>query len=123
MIDDEVDILLTLEYYFQKRGLHLVTFTNPVDALAHFEQNSTRYDLVLTDLKMAHMMGYELAGNIATINPEVKIVTMSAFEIDEGQMQVAKKLTNKLVDHIKKPFSLSDLEALLNKHLDSSKQE
>jgi CheY-like chemotaxis protein len=43
-------------------------------------------DLVLSDIRMPRMSGYELVIKIRTIKPKIKIILMSAFEIREGEL-------------------------------------
>ena len=43
-------------------------------------------NLVLSDIRMPRMNGYELVIKIRTIKPKIKFILMSAFEIREGEL-------------------------------------
>lgn len=117
VVDDEKDILRLIESYLDKRRIEHVGFSDPADALAHFQQNSTKYDIVLSDIRMPHMSGLELAEHIKALNPKVKILMMSAFVIDSDQMRRIRT-EQKVADFVAKPFTLHLLGDLLDKHLD-----
>lgn len=68
-------------------------------------------EIVITDIKMPQMSGMELAKHIRHINPETKIVLMSAFD-DKEYLYGAIELG--VFRYIKKPVSLTDLSYILH---------
>jgi DNA-binding NtrC family response regulator len=116
VVDDEKDILRLIESYLDKRRIQHVGFSDPVDALTHFQQNSTKYDVVLSDIRMPHMSGLELAEHITALNPKVKILMMSAFVIDSNQMR-RLRTEQKVADFVAKPFTFNMLGEVLDRHL------
>lgn len=115
VVDDEKDILRLIQSYLGKRQIDNVGFSDPVDALAHFQQNLAKYDLVLSDIRMPRMSGHEFAERINELNPNVKLILMSAFMLDSDRLRKLKE--DQKVDFISKPFTLSKLGNLLDKHL------
>ncbi len=86
------------------------TFTDPLAALEHFNLDPKDHHIVICDIKMPGMYGYELAKQIKKNNPEVKIILMSAFEIEDKEL--SRLLTDVKVDaFIKKPFSFESLKS------------
>jgi response regulator RpfG family c-di-GMP phosphodiesterase len=88
------------------------TFADPLAALEHFSSNSKYHNIVISDIIMPGMNGYEFVKQIKNINPQVKVILMSACEIED------KKLSNLLADlkigaFIKKPFSSKMLKSVI----------
>jgi len=80
-IDDESDITFTFKIGFEDTGLFTVdTFNDPRAALFRFKPGM--YDLLLIDIRMPQMSGYELYKEIRKIDAEIKVIffTASPFE-------------------------------------------
>ena len=89
-------------------------FTDPLKALQYFEENYDEIDLVLSDIKMLKMNGYELVKRIKTIRPETKIIFMTALETDRSE--VSKILPSINIDgFLVKPGSLENLVNTIKK--------
>ena len=67
-VDDELDILTIIKMSLERYNHKVDTFSNPLKALSHFEKNPA-YDLVITDIRMPYMTGYELASRLRAIDP------------------------------------------------------
>lgn len=63
-------------------------------------------DILLTDIRMPHMTGIDLAKEILVLNPECKIIFMSGYS-DKEYLLAAVKL--KAVNYVEKPISLEEL--------------
>jgi response regulator RpfG family c-di-GMP phosphodiesterase len=121
LLDDEFDITTVLKQGLEKQGFRVFGFTDPLLALEHFRINSKQYSLVISDLRMPQMNGYEFTKNIKKIKPEVKIFLMTAFEIDnKGFSRVLQSV--KIDEFIQKPISLKDLARLISKHIHIQKR-
>ena len=57
-VDDDCDITLTLKRSFEQRGFSMDVYNDPIEALVNFKPNY--YDLLLLDVKMPKMNGFEL---------------------------------------------------------------
>ena len=105
IIDDEYDIISTLEMVLQLEGYDVVTAFHGLEALKILEK-SVVPSLILSDVMMPVMNGYEFSKSLKQfpLLKDVPLILMSAAQIDEGQ-----------VDHshfrlfIKKPFDLDRL--------------
>ena len=82
LVDDEFDIMTTFTWGLEQQGFHVVGFTEPLLALNHFQINSKQYGLVISDLRMPVMSGYQFIKKVKEIKPQVKVFFISAFEID-----------------------------------------
>jgi DNA-binding response OmpR family regulator len=112
IVDDEPDILTTFKRSLELAGYSTYGFTNPSAALEHFRQNPKAYQIVITDVRMPGMSGFELAREIRNLDRDVKIIIMSAFEMNMSE--VKKVLPSLKVDDIvKKPVRLDKLTTII----------
>jgi len=59
IVDDDYDIAFLIKISLEKVGLFASFFTDPLMALDEFKSNSIDYDLVISDIRMPIMNGYE----------------------------------------------------------------
>jgi two-component system, OmpR family, response regulator ChvI len=81
-VDDDRDTLFTIKKSLEDHGFIVDTFSNPLKALSSFKPDS--YDLVLIDIKMPEMSGFEFYQELqkkTTYGTEIKICFITAFEI------------------------------------------
>jgi response regulator RpfG family c-di-GMP phosphodiesterase len=91
-----------------KQNIDVCGYTDPLLALEHFKDNYNKIDLVLSDIRMPQMNGYELANRIKALQPRVKVILMSAFEIRE--VEFSKMFHSVKIDSlISKPISMKNL--------------
>lgn len=106
VVDDELDIVLIFKQALSRRGYTVFGFTDPLLALEHFKLNSSDYGLVITDVRMPRMSGFELAANIKVIKPDAKVVFMSAFEVSDLEFSMPGVKIN---DFLRKPVNVKTL--------------
>src|SRR5215831_7224316 len=71
ILDDEFDIMSIFTLALEQQGYHVIGFTEPLLALDHFQKNSDRYGLVISDLRMPVMNGYQFIKKVKEIKPQV----------------------------------------------------
>jgi DNA-binding response OmpR family regulator len=76
IVDDEPDINLALKLFLEQNGFKVNTFTDPLLALEYFRKGL--YDLVILDIKMPKMHGFELYRQIRKIDDKVKACFLTA---------------------------------------------
>jgi len=106
VVDDELDIVLIFKQALNRQGYTVLGFTDPLLALEHFKLNSSDYGLVITDVRMPRMSGFELAANIKVIKPDAKVVFMSAFEVSDLEFSMPGVKIN---DFLRKPVDVKTL--------------
>jgi CheY-like chemotaxis protein len=129
VVDDEKDILRIIKRDLEagdeladsnssdrniiKNIFSVETFSNGEDALQALQSHPDNYyDLVLTDIRMPKMNGFELYRRIKEKNPSIKIAFITAFEINKEEFsKVLPSIDVK--DFIIKPISMSNLKARL----------
>ena len=77
IVDDEPDITIALKMYLELQGFHVDTFTDPVYALAQFKAGF--YQLLILDIKMPEMNGFELYTEIKKKDETVKVFFLTAL--------------------------------------------
>lgn len=105
VVDDERDIMsLFTDALSQIGDTSVFGFIDSTLALEHFKLHQLDYSLILSDYRMPTMNGMELLKKVKAINPSVKTVLTSAFEVNEDFEQ------NNCVDaFLQKPIKIPDL--------------
>ena len=81
IVDDEVDITLSFSLALEDSGLFEVESSNdPLVALSNYRPNY--YDLLLLDIRMPAMNGFELYDKIKKLDNKVKVCLISAYDVD-----------------------------------------
>ena len=111
LIDDEKQILRTLQVTLGSQGYEIKTADNGLDGLILFRE--WRPDLVITDLSMPEMSGVELCREIRAI-AQTPIIVLSVRE-QEGAKVAA--LDAGADDYVTKPFNIQELKARIRAHL------
>ena len=106
LVEDEKDLLRLIQKYFEKSGLYVSAYTNPMLALEEFMKNNddNGYDLVISDFRMPGMNGIELATLIRKMNKDIPIILMTAYDIIDIDPFILKFLN--IEDIITKPIKL-----------------
>ena len=82
VVDDESDISISLKVTLEENGFQANAFDDPVIALDNFRKGV--YDLLILDIKMPKMHGFELYREIRKIDNQVKICFLTAGEMYYG---------------------------------------
>jgi PleD family two-component response regulator len=86
IVDDDSDITSSFSLCLEDTGLfEVVTYNDSVEALSNF--NADFYDLVLLDIKMPKLDGFELCEKMKRVDSKVKICFISAFDIDSPELK------------------------------------
>jgi CheY-like chemotaxis protein len=115
VVDDEKDILAIMKAGLEsKGGFSVDIFNSGEDALQGFASHPPDYyDLVLTDIRMPKMSGFDLYRRIREKNQSIQIAFITAFEINEDEFSKVMP-SIKVRDFIKKPIRIPDLIERLN---------
>lgn len=112
--EDDPNVLCTTRMMLEKLGYDVLTAINGADALRVYQAHRGRVDLVLTDTRMPVMDGLNLYEALAQIDPAVKVLLMSAYNVQEW---ITDPRINKMQGIIQKPFSLDELIQAVQKAL------
>jgi DNA-binding response OmpR family regulator len=115
MLDDEFDIMSIFTLALERQGFHVIGFTEPLLALDHFQKNSDRYWLIVSDIMMPSIDGIQFIKRVKEVKPDVKVFFMSAFLTDDIQYRTGLSLL-KVDEYIEKPITLNDFTKLVKKY-------
>jgi DNA-binding response OmpR family regulator len=79
LVDDEPDVTYTLEIVLEDKGFMVDSYTDPTLALSNFKPGL--YDLLLLDIRMPKMNGFDLYQKMKEIDSNVKICFLTASEL------------------------------------------
>jgi DNA-binding response OmpR family regulator len=120
IVDDELDLSLLLKTLLEENNFKVDWYTDPVLALNKFKRNF--YDLLLLDIKMPKMNGFELYRELKKIEKRVKVCFLTAltelYEYDKFKEEVSPKEDERYF--IPKPIENEDLIKRVNSIIDSS---
>jgi DNA-binding NtrC family response regulator len=113
-IDDEYDIVNLIQASLQRHRFKVCIFTEPSAALEHFISHSKDYDIVISDIRMPGMNGYEFVRKIKEIDNQIKVILMTAFEINDKEFH--SLLPDIKIDaFLQKPFHTQQLNDMMEK--------
>jgi DNA-binding response OmpR family regulator len=121
IVDDDADVTLTFKAGIEEsnndanKRIEVYTFNNPVIALSEFKPNF--YDLLLVDINMPHMNGFELSEKILANDINVRICFMSTVEINRQALREIYP-TLSLGCFIRKPVTIDYLVNRIRLELD-----
>jgi DNA-binding response OmpR family regulator len=102
LVDDEEDITTTLKIILERAGFSVDTFNDSTLALSNFHRD--RYDLVITDIRMPVMNGFDLYRGLKEIEPGVRVCFFTAFDIYASEFRKTFPETP-IVGLIRKPIA------------------
>ena len=117
LVDDEPDITAVLKKGLEQYGFEVDTSNNPAEVAAKYMPGS--YDLLLLDVRMPKMNGFELYRKIRDSDTNVKVCFLTAFEIYYDEFRrVFPKLHVRCF--ARKPITPADLRKLILNELEAS---
>ena len=131
VVDDEPDILLTLNTVLEGRGHYVKTFDNPAEALNHLTSSSNNgdtsyYDLVITDHRMpgSNISGLDLSKRVKEHTRRKTRVFLMSGSFNESSLpeEFIQALKSEIVDEfIQKPIPNEKLIAIIEKSFSHNK--
>ena len=85
IVDDEDDVNLLFKMVLEDNGFKVDTFNDPLVALQNFTAGS--FDLLLLDMLMPKMSGFELYQKIRMLDDKVKICFLTASGINHEEFK------------------------------------
>jgi CheY-like chemotaxis protein len=109
IVDDEKDVGRTLKLILENYGFDIDCFTDSATALEKFKPNL--YDLIILDIRMAEINGFELYDQLKSKDSNIKTLFITALNsVEPYNTRNSKVYPLKGVRHfMKKPVSSEDL--------------
>jgi DNA-binding response OmpR family regulator len=113
VVDDEPDLTLFYRMSLEYHGFEVETFNDPRNALSNFKTDY--YDLIILDIKMPGMDGFELYTEIQKRDKKVKVCFLTASELyyKEFRMKEYSALDKSLF--IRKPIGNEEMLKEINR--------
>jgi two-component system response regulator ChvI len=116
LVDDEPDTIHVVEIVLEDNGFLVDSYTDPTLALSNFKPGL--YDLLLVDIRMPKMDGFELYQKMKEIDSKVKICFFTASELFYEEYRRLDKYPRVDKEYfVQKPFRTKELIRQLNEIL------
>jgi two-component system response regulator ChvI len=106
VVDDESDIALTIKKALEREDFEVDAFTDPQKAIESFEPR--KYAMLLTDVRMPDMSGFELYREVRKRDGEIRVAFMTAFEVNKDEFRKVLPSTD-VKCFFKKPIRVDEL--------------
>lgn len=116
--DDESDLLLMFQIHLESQYnvLTVVSGRECIDKINEIKKKNEKIDLVLLDYKLGDISGENVARKIREIEKNIKILMITAFELEDHV--VKNMIKNRYInDIINKPIQLEELSKKIEEHL------
>ena len=119
VIDNKKDIVTFVTSALERNGYSVHSFTDSKEALndivLNCSMNRKKVHMIITDIRMPEVNGFEIARRVRDINPDIPVVFMTAFEINSSEFhQVFPSLQVK--EFLQKPFQIQKLIDTVKKY-------
>ena len=118
MVDDEPAITEMVSQWLGRLGYTVTTCNNSVEALAMVRENSSGFDLIVTDQSMPFMPGSELAKEVLVNRPDLPIILCTGFS---ATMDEAKARALGIEAFFMKPVLIKEITEAIRRILDKIK--
>ena len=115
LVDDEEEVIQAIirKINWEELGFSVVGYAdNGIKALEMIEESQP--DVVMTDIKMPVMDGFEATRRIRTLSKTIPIIALTAFAF-EREKEIAKQC--EFTDYVVKPIDIKELKKLIAKVL------
>lgn len=113
IVEDEEISRFFFEKALKKTNANLFFVNDGIEAVEMVQENS-EIDLVLMDIRMPRMNGFEATLKIKELNPELPIIIQTAYAMDTARIEAVKSGSD---EYITKPIKIENLLSILNRHL------
>jgi CheY-like chemotaxis protein/class 3 adenylate cyclase len=115
LIDDDPDISLVFGDQLRSSGIIVDSFINSEEALKHFiKLHYHYYDLIVTDIRMPGLNGFELYHQLKAFEPNIKFLFITALDISREVISLLPEL--KINQFITKPIDPTTLVTSVMQH-------
>ena len=107
LVDDEVDVISVFKMILEMNGYEVDAYTDPTSALDDFKPNF--YGLLLLDIRMPTINGFELYRKMRNIDDKVSVCFITAFEDYREEFKESFPMLDEFKYFIRKPKAIEDL--------------
>ena len=108
IVDDDIDILTVTGRSLEHAGFKVHAFVDPLTALHHVRNDCKCCQVLVSDIRMPGLTGFQLVRKVKDLRPEMKVIMMTMFEVNKPEFEAVFPSTP--IDAvIRKPFTPSQL--------------
>jgi DNA-binding response OmpR family regulator len=107
IVDDEQDITTVFKIGLENNQFIVTTFNDPLEALSKFRPGV--YDLLILDIRMPGLNGFQLYSKIRDIDNKVKVCFLTAYDESRGEFRSSFPFLEEVKCYLKKPITVRDL--------------
>ncbi len=107
IVDDEQDITTIFKMGLENYQFIVTTFNDPVEAFSEFRPGL--YDLLILDIRMPGMNGFQLYRKIRDVDNKVKVCFLTAFDESRGELRTSFPFLEEVKCYLKKPITVREL--------------
>ncbi len=115
LVDDEIALADVGARILEKLGYDVTGKSGAIEALETFRKEPERFDLIISDLTMPQMTGFQLAEEIKQIRPDIPIILCSGFTAATTKKQLKSAGVS---DFVTKPVNKTELANVIRNVLD-----
>lgn len=113
VIEDEIDVLNLYQDVLENEEYIVFAYNDPIEAINNIQQMPKEFGLVISDYRMPLINGFEVCAKLIDLNPDLKVVIISAFDLMEEDR-------NPTFTFINKPITIAKLISVVNEALSKS---
>jgi len=113
VIEDEIDVLNLYQEVLENEGYTVFAYNDPIEAVNNIQQMPEEFGLVISDYRMPLINGFEVCAKLIDLNPELKVVIISAFDLMEEDR-------NHKFTFINKPITIAKLISVVSESFSKS---
>ncbi|MGM0597616.1 MAG: ATP-binding protein [Myxococcota bacterium] len=106
VVEDETAILNLVEKVLSRRGYNVLVTNSPLEAIDLIKNYDSEINLLITDIIMPELDGFELSQKITDLQPGIKVIYMSGYTDD---LIANHGIIRENIEFIQKPFTAEDI--------------
>jgi PAS domain S-box-containing protein len=106
LVDDEPIISLVISEYLNNLGHSVTVYNSPNELLGEFNTYAEPFDIVLLDVIMPEMNGFELLQELLLLEPNLEAIFLSGYS---NKTDIPESIKSHILDYIEKPVNLNKL--------------
>jgi two-component system, OmpR family, response regulator ChvI len=107
LVDDDSDVVSTFQMILEMNGFEVEAYTSPISALSNFRLDE--FGLLILDIRMPVMNGFELFKKIKEIDNRVQACFITAYEDYREEFKESFPMLDEAKYFIRKPKAIEDL--------------
>lgn len=87
IVDDDTDTLTVTGRRLEYAGFKVPVFTDPIMALLHVQKDCKYCQILISDIRMPALTGFQLVRRVKDLRPDMKVMMMTMFEVNKQESE------------------------------------